>query len=149
LAQCTVTAGSFDANGCTDFRAVYGKDVYLAGTGLIRSGNQFSVNAVQVAVAQVSPVAFSATPSFDFGAGNLQTITLTANVSASTIVNPAPAQSIVFKICQDATGGRTFQWPTNTAGAMTIGATASKCSVQSFIYDGTQWLALGPGISNL
>jgi hypothetical protein len=149
LAQCTVTSGAFDATGCTDLRTIYGRDRYVAGTGLVKSGAQLSVNPVQVQVAQVAAVGSSATPSFDFSAGNLQAITLTANVTASSIANPAPAQMIVFKICQDATGGRTFQWPANTRGGMTVGTTASKCSLQSFIYDGALWWAVSTGVSNL
>ena len=149
LAQCTVTSGAFDANGCTDLRAVYGRDNYVAGTGLVKTGGQLAVNPAQVAVAQTATVTFSATPAFDFSAGNLQSITLTANVTSSAIANPAPAQTLVFKICQDATGGRTFAWPSNTRGGMTVGTTASKCSVQGFIYDGSLWWALGPGVADL
>jgi hypothetical protein len=149
LAQCTVTSGAFDATGCTDLRALYGRDNAVAGTGLVKSGAQLAVNPVQVQVAQAAAVTFSATPAFDFSAGNLQAITLTANVTSSTIANPAPAQTIVFKICQDATGGRTFQWPSNSRGGMTVGTTASKCSLQNFVYDGSLWWALGAGASNL
>ena len=52
-------------------------------------------------------------------------------------------------ICQDATGSRTFVWPTNVLGGMTIGATASKCSAQNLIFDGTNAYALSPGVTNM
>lgn len=51
-------------------------------------------------------------------------------------------------ICQDATGSRTFVWPTQIHGAMTIGSTASLCSAQSFVSDGTNAYALSPGVVN-
>ncbi len=38
-------------------------------------------------------------------------------------------------IYQNATGGRTFVWPTTVLGGMTIGSTPSKCSAQSFVFD--------------
>ena len=149
LGTCSVTSSIFDLTGCADLRAVYGRDAFKAGAGLTRTGNVFSVNAATLPFSGVVTVAFSTTPSFNFASGNLQALTLTGNVTSSTILNPIVAQSIIFKICQDATGGRTFQWPSNASGGMTVGATASTCSVQSFVYDGAKWLAKSAGLSNL
>jgi hypothetical protein len=46
-----------------------------------------------------------------------------------------------WTICQDGTGGRSFVWPTNVVGGMTISATVnsqiSTCYEQTFVYDGT------------
>jgi hypothetical protein len=94
-------------------------------------------------------VTFSATPTFDASLGNTQKITLTANVTSSTLSNASTGQAISFIICQDATGGRTFVWPTNVLGGMAIGSTASKCSAQNFIFDGTNAYALSAGVSNM
>jgi hypothetical protein len=149
LARCTVTSGAFDSGGCTDLRALYSRDIYVAGPGLIRIGNQFSVNTAQVELGGATTVAFGSAPVFDLAAGSLQSITLTGNVTSSSINNPSPGYFLTFKICQDATGSRTFVWPANVKGNMTVGTTASKCSVQSFVYDGTQWYATGPGVVNL
>jgi hypothetical protein len=149
LAQCTVSAGAFDPGGCTDLRSVYRRDAYKAGTGLTRTGGVFAINPVVVATTGAVTVGFSATPSFNFSSGNLQAITLAGNVTASSILNPVPAQSITFKICQDSTGGWTFQWPSNSAGGMTVGTAPGKCSVQSFVYDGIKWIATSTGASNL
>jgi len=95
----------------------------------------------------VNVVTFSATPTFDASLGNTQKITLTANVTSSTLSNASTGQSINFTICQDATGSRTFVWPTNVlfpAGASTaIGATASKCSTLLTVFDGTNALVFG------
>lgn len=82
-------------------------------------------------------VTFSATPTFDASAANNFKITLTANVTSSTLSNIVAGQPIRFTICQDSTGSRTFVWPTNIKGAGTITATLSVCSSQTFISDGT------------
>lgn len=100
-------------------------------------------------ISGLNTVAFSATPTFDASVGNTQKITLTGNVTGSTLANAAAGEQINFIICQDGTGGRTFVWPTNIKSGMTIGATASKCSAQSFAFDGTIAFALSGGITNM
>jgi hypothetical protein len=97
----------------------------------------------------VNVVTFSATPTFDASLGNTQKITLTGNVTSSTLSNAATGQQINFLICQDATGGRTFTWPANVLGSMTIGSTASTCSAQNFIFDGTNAYALSLGVTSM
>lgn len=96
-----------------------------------------------------NPVAFSATPAFDLSKGNLQTITLTGNVTSSTVTNLKAGQPVFFQVCQDATGTHTFAWPANVHGGMTVGSTASKCNVQEFIsFDGNFLQAVTPGVTN-
>jgi hypothetical protein len=99
----------------------------------------------------INTVTFSATPTFDASLGNTQKITLTDNVTSSTLSNATAGQQIDFLICQDGTGSRTFVWPTNVLGGMTIGSTLSKCSAQSFRYDGTltNAYALSAGVTNM
>ena len=97
----------------------------------------------------VNSLAFSATPTFDAELGNTQKITLTGNVTSSSLSNATAGEKLDFEICQDGAGSHTFVWPTNVKGGMTIGSTASKCSAQSFIFDGTNAYALGPGSSNM
>jgi hypothetical protein len=97
----------------------------------------------------VNTVTFSTKPTFDASLGNTQKITLTDNVTSSTLSNPTAGQTINFIICQDGTGGRRFVWPTNVKGAMTIGSTASKCNAQDFIFDGTNAYAVSPGITDM
>jgi len=94
-------------------------------------------------------VTFSSTPTFDANLGNTQKITLTGNVTSSTLSNASAGQSLDFIICQDATGSRTFVWPTNVKGGMTIGSTLSTCSAQNFIFDGTNAYALSAGVTNM
>lgn len=97
---------------------------------------------------KVNIVTFSATPTFD-ASFTTQKITLTGNVTSSTLSNATTGETINFLICQDGTGSRTFVWPTNVLGAMTIGSTLSKCSGQTFIYDGTNAYALSAGVINM
>ena len=91
---------------------------------------------------------FSATPVFDASAGTSFTIRLTGNVTSSSVINPTAGETITFIITQDGTGGRTFVWPANVKGESNIGSDANSVSVQSFIYDGTNWRATGPGSVN-
>ncbi len=93
-------------------------------------------------------VTFSATPTFDAVWANNFKITLTGNVTSSTLSNARVGQVLTFQICQDATGSRTFVWPTNVKGATTIGSTLSTCSAQSFKFDGTNAYALAAGVIN-
>ncbi|MBI1956753.1 MAG: hypothetical protein HYS38_10195 [Acidobacteria bacterium] len=94
-------------------------------------------------------VTFSATPTFDASLGNSFKITLTDNITSSTFSNAQAGQQISFLICQDATGNRTFVWPTNVKGGVTIGATLSTCSAQTFLYDGTNAYAVSSGVTRM
>lgn len=117
------------------------------------SGGTGPVTARPLAAADIcgsTAVSFSATPAFNASlfANPLFTMTLTGNVTSSTITNPVTGQIITFVITQDATGGWTFAWPTNTKGSSAIGSNANEVSVQSFVYDGSNWRATGPGSVN-
>ena len=90
----------------------------------------------------VNVVTFSATPTFDASLGNTQKITLTANVTSSTLSNATAGQTINFIICQDATGSRTFVWPTNFLNAPSINSGPNQCKGASFVFDGTNGVHL-------
>jgi hypothetical protein len=93
---------------------------------------------------------FSATPTFD-ASSFLEptfTITLTGNVTGSTVNNPTNGQKIVFIITQDGTGGRSWTWPANFKGTCNIGPDANSVTVQEFVYDGTNWRATSSGSIN-
>ena len=115
--------------------------VFTAGTAPAQFGG--------AVISGMNTVSFSSTPTFDAKLGNTQKITLTGNVSSSTLSNATAGEQINFLICQDATGNRTFTWPSNLKGGMTIGATASKCSAQTFIFDGTNAYGLSTGVTNM
>lgn len=76
-------------------------------------------------------VTFSATPVFDCSKGQKFEITLTGNVTSSTITNVLPGMSLVFTIKQDGTGSHTFV-PPATVPLDTIDPTANAASVQTF-----------------
>ena len=88
-----------------------------------------------------SSVSFSATPTFTATNVGSFVITLTGNVTSSTISGGTAGQSVVFVIKQDGAGAHTFVWPTNMKGTGTIAGTANGYNVQPFTYDGTNWLA--------
>jgi hypothetical protein len=93
------------------------------------------------------PLSFNAAPAFNASLFVQPTflMTLTGNVTSSSVTNPTAGQTITFVITQDGTGGRTFAWPPNFKGASAIAPDASSVSVQSFVYDGTNFRAIGAG----
>ena len=93
--------------------------------------------------APLTAVAYSATPAFDAASANVFTLTLGGNVNSSILSNAKSGQLLAFRICQDASGSRTFTWPANFRGAGPIAASASACSQQTFVYDGSYANALG------
>lgn len=94
----------------------------------------------------VVAVSYSATPVFDASAGSSFTITLTGNVTSSTLNNIVAGQTVTFKIVQDGTGGRSFVWPTNVLGGMTIDDAAAAINCQQFhCFDGTNLEAISLG----
>jgi len=85
----------------------------------------------------INEVPYSATPVFDASLGDIQIITLTGNVTSSTLINAVQGQNISFFISQDAVGGRTFAWPSNVKGARDIKTGPSEETLEGFIFDGT------------
>lgn len=120
---------------------------FINSAGVVWNSQQ--PNVFKVYAGTINPVSFSSTPTFDASLGNIQTITLTGNVTGSTLSNARAGETIDFVICQDSGGSHTFVWPTNVLGGMTIGSTASKCSAQSFIFNGTNAYALNTGAANM
>lgn len=80
---------------------------------------------------------FSATPVFDAGITDSWKMTLTANVTSSTLIGAEAGHTYTFEICQDGTGGRTFSWPGNVTGPIAILSGANVCTVEIFPFDGT------------
>jgi hypothetical protein len=118
-----------------------------AGAGIAEIAD--GIKTAKSIVSGVNTVTFSATPTFDASLGNTQKITLTDNVTSSTLSNATAGETINFLICQDGTGSRTFVWPANVLGGMTIGSTVSTCSAQNFIFDGTNAYAVSSGVTNM
>jgi len=91
---------------------------------------------------------FSATPTFDAANLSVFRLSLTANVTSSTLLNGADGQPLIFLIKQDPAVARTFVWPANVKGAMVISAGLSTVSAQVFVFDAASnnAYALSPGV---
>jgi hypothetical protein len=79
----------------------------------------------------------------DASVGDHQSVTLTGNVSSMTVTNPKLGQVLTIEFIQDATGGRTYVWPSNfkfAGGAAPAASTTANWSDSvTFRYDGTSW----------
>jgi hypothetical protein len=90
---------------------------------------------------------FSVTPVFDARQGTLNKITLSGNVTSSSLAYAQAGQRFTIEVCQNGTGGFTFVWPSNVTGAPTVTSTANLCTLADFVYDGQQAIATGqPGV---
>jgi len=96
-------------------------------------------------IAGVVTVIFSSTPVFNVGFFIFPTfqITLSGNVTGSTLVGASPGDIITFKIIQDGTGGHTFVWPVNVHNAGVVNPAANSVSTQSFVFDGLNAYPIG------
>jgi hypothetical protein len=114
------------------------------------SSTQIATTAfVANALFSLVTVSFSATPTFNLSSGTSFQITLTGNVTSSTLSGGTAGQTFVVKIIQDATGGRSFVWPTNVFNGMSItdqAAGANEVSIQTFFWDGANAYATTPGM---
>jgi hypothetical protein len=149
----STAANEFTIRASGGFRMVVGAtpdEVFsIDNNGKIQADGGLQVD--QAVVSGVNSVTFSATPVFDASLGNTQEIFLTGNVTSSTLTNTTLGQSINFVICQDGTGGRTFTWPSNVGGEMTISSSAFTCSAQSFVVSNISGFvqATSPGVGDL
>jgi hypothetical protein len=131
------------------------QQIFNSGVGLTQrtafnclAGMVCSDNAVtsrtDVRLGSLTTVAFSATPTFDASTAASFKLTLTGNVTSSTLTNAVAGEPVNFEICQDATGGRTFVPPANVLSMGTIVSTANACSTQEFWFDGSNAVSSGP-----
>jgi hypothetical protein len=109
---------------------------------------QYTVDGITGSTGSVSTnVTFSTTPLFNIVAQNqLFVLTLTGNatslpMTATGILAPS---HVIFQIIQDATGGRTFAWPSNVIGGCDISSAAGVLTQLEVIWDGTYGRAVGP-----
>lgn len=119
-------------------------DLFASNITLIGGGTLIGNFTGIISTGGLQIVTFVATPVFDATAVSNFKITLTGNVTSSTLVNAALGQSITFIIAQDGTGGRSFAWPSNVRGGMAIGTGPSEVSTQTGIWDGS-FLYMKPG----
>lgn len=94
----------------------------------------------------IETVTFSATPTFDASESDIFSMTLTGNVTSSTITNAVAGKLITLLLIQDGTGGRTFAFPADVVlrtGALAISAGANDVTIIIFVYDGANWQEAG------
>jgi hypothetical protein len=83
---------------------------------------------------QYVTTSFSATPTFTNPGGNvIFDLTLTGNVTGSSLAGMNAGDVVEFFITQDATGGRSFVWPTAVKGAGVVDGTANAVNSQMFV----------------
>lgn len=86
---------------------------------------------------------FAASLSIDASLCLLYELTLSDNVTSSSIINPTTNQQLRITLKQDATGNRTFAWPSNVRfngnAAPTLSTAANARDTFMFEYDGTNW----------
>ncbi len=91
----------------------------------------------QLLAGNFDTVPYSATPIFPAASYSNFAITLTGNVTSSTITGGSAGQMATIDVCQNATGGNTFVWPTNVLHAPPVSSGASSCTGIAAVYDGT------------
>ena len=116
---------------------------------LVKPSNWNDDHNVTQLVSPQTTVTFSSTPTFDASLGNSFKLTLTGNVTSSTLSNAIAGQLLTFVIIQDSSGNHSFVWPTNVLGGVDITNLVSlpnQYVVQQFHYDGTNAQAITPGM---
>lgn len=109
------------------------------GKGLITSIANVAI-AANATLVQTTYNAVSGAPTFT-RSGNFQefTFNLTGNVTSSTLTGLVANDILIFNVCQDATGSRTFSWPTGFTQAPIISATAGACTHVVGWWDGANF----------
>lgn len=92
---------------------------------------------------------FNATQTINASLGDIFQLTLTGNVTSSSITNPLTGQTLKIALTQDGSGGKTFAWPANVklaGGSVTLSG-ANKRDVLTFYYDGANWYETGRSLN--
>jgi hypothetical protein len=94
-------------------------------------------------------VAYSPTPAFNATNNNGFQMTLSGNITASSIIGITPGQLLAFYFVQDSVGSRTVSWPSSFVGALQPDTAAASVSVMLFRADLSGTVrAVSPMISN-
>lgn len=96
----------------------------------------------QVVYGNFDAVPYSATPIFPAASYSNFSLTLSGNVTSSTITGGVTGQIATIDICQNSTGTYTFVWPTNFLNPPPVSASASSCTGVAAVYNGTNWLTV-------
>jgi hypothetical protein len=85
------------------------------------------VRSLIVTVPYATAVAFDASVASEFD------LTLTGNVSSSSLINTVAGQFLLFIISQDSVGGRTFAWPSTLVDPGPVSIQANSTSIQMWV----------------
>ena len=100
------------------------------------------VSAINYNEGAIHTVTYAATITPNVTNGNVQTVTLTGNVTFSAFASPIAGQSLTLKVVQDATGSRLLTSTMKFAGASkTLSTAANSIDIISVYYDGTNYFA--------
>jgi hypothetical protein len=98
---------------------------------------------------QIVSVPYSPAPAFNATSTNGFQMTLSGNITSSTISGVSPGQLLAFYFVQDSVGGRTVSWPSSFVGALQPDTAAASVSVMLFKADLSGTVrAVSPMISN-
>jgi hypothetical protein len=119
----------------------------VANGGGLRIKDKNNVNVISVGIVQTG--SFNATQTINAALGDTFELTLTGNVTSSSITNASKGMTLKVALTQDGTGGRTFAWPSNVklaGGSVTLSG-ANKRDVLTFYYDSTNWYETGRSLN--
>lgn len=138
--------GNLLANGFAFTSGGNGNVIITAnGTGVVNSSKQKMLTFAETVYAYGNTGAATITP--DLNLGSIQTMTLTGNITFSTIANITTGGSGTFILTQDATGNRLLTSTMKYAGGFkTLSTTANTADIITVFYDGaTYWASLSRG----
>ena len=95
-------------------------------------------------------VTFSSTPIFAAASYDYFTLTLSNNVTSSTITGATTGQQLSWQICQNGIGqvvggittGFTFAWPASYPNPPTISPILNACTIVNAFYNGSNWVTI-------
>ena len=130
-------SGNADVNGFSIVSSSNGNILITPnGTGKTKVSNLNYSEAAPFAVT------YGATITPDVANGNIQTVTLTGNLTFSAFANPIAGQSLTLFVVQDATGSRTLTSTMKFAGgSKTLSTAANSIDIITAFYDGTNYYA--------
>lgn len=138
-----------DSKGNFSFWAVAGTyTITITGTGVTPFSYTVVLPCINGATCNTAgnlpntTLAFSATPTFIASTSASYTMTLTGNVTSSTVTGaPVNGTLLSLTLIEDATGGRTFTFPGNFIfpPSFSFSTTALAENALTFKFDGTNW----------
>ena len=90
----------------------------------------------------MNAMSFSSTPVFNAASYGYFTMTLTGNVTSSTITGGSVGQQITIQVCQDNSGAHTFAWPANLQNAPFVNPLLQSCTIDVAFFNGANWVTV-------